>query len=88
MFKCNLQVKLSGKMEHFFMTRIDSALIAFCYGEREIRLWDLENEDSAVLPLSLDKNYDMTDRIMCLSFSQKKGCQLFAFSEEFFCFCK
>uniref|UniRef100_A0A915CSH0 Anaphase-promoting complex subunit 4-like WD40 domain-containing protein n=1 Tax=Ditylenchus dipsaci TaxID=166011 RepID=A0A915CSH0_9BILA len=65
-------VKLSGRPDCFSMIRIDAGLIVLCYGEREIRVWDLQNEDSAILTLSTEKGYDTNDQIVCLSYSSKK----------------
>ncbi|KAI1719975.1 intraflagellar transport protein [Ditylenchus destructor] len=67
-----VKVKLSGKHEHFSMIGIDYEIIAICYGEREIRVWDLENEDNAAFGLSTDKGYDTNEQIICLSYSSKK----------------
>lgn len=35
------------------MIGIDVKMLAICYGEREIRVWDLENEDNAAFRFDL-----------------------------------
>lgn len=55
------------------MLRIDSDVIAICYGEKEIRIWDLKNQDSGVFRLNEEKGFDSTEIIHCLTYSPKKG---------------
>ncbi|KAI6184371.1 hypothetical protein M3Y97_00588900 [Aphelenchoides bicaudatus] len=67
-----IKVKLSGKREHFKILQVDVDTVAFCYGDREIRIWDLQKEDSAVFRLAQDKGYTTTEQICHLSHSPKK----------------
>lgn len=68
-------MKLNGKPENFSMLRIDSSTIAICYGEKDIRVWDLKNQDSSILRLTQEKGFDSNEIIHCLSYSSKKGKQ-------------
>ena len=67
------QVKLSGRGDCFSMLRVDQSVVALCYGEREMRVWDLEGEDSAIFRLNSEKGYDSAERVLGLSYSSKKG---------------
>uniref|UniRef100_A0A914DW40 Anaphase-promoting complex subunit 4-like WD40 domain-containing protein n=1 Tax=Acrobeloides nanus TaxID=290746 RepID=A0A914DW40_9BILA len=69
-----IRVKLTGKREQFSMIQIDSDTIALCYGERDIRIWDLKNEDNALFRLTSEKGYGSTENVICLSYSPKKDC--------------
>ena len=44
-----------------------------CYGEREIRIWDLKGGDNALFRLNPEKGYDNKDDIICMSYSAKKS---------------
>ncbi|KAI6178923.1 hypothetical protein M3Y98_00554400 [Aphelenchoides besseyi] len=67
-----IKVKLSGKPECFQVIQIDSNIVAICYGEREIRIWDLQKEDSAVFRLTQERGYNGNEQICLLSHSTKK----------------
>ncbi|KAI6196728.1 Intraflagellar transport protein [Aphelenchoides besseyi] len=67
-----IKVKLSGKPEYFQVIQIDNDIVAICYGEREIRIWDLQKEDSAVFRLTQERGYNGNEQICSLSHSTKK----------------
>uniref|UniRef100_A0A914H1B1 Intraflagellar transport protein 140 n=1 Tax=Globodera rostochiensis TaxID=31243 RepID=A0A914H1B1_GLORO len=68
-----IKVKLGATSKHFQMLRVDAHTVAFCYGDREIRVWDLETEDSAILRLSAEKGFEHSDeQMLMLSYSSKK----------------
>ena len=68
------EVKLGAQSKHFQMLRVDARTVAFGYGEREIRIWDLEAEDSAILRLSADRGYEASDeQVLMLGYNPKKG---------------
>ncbi|KAL3079084.1 hypothetical protein niasHS_014866 [Heterodera schachtii] len=71
--KDRIKVKLGAVSKHFQMIRVDTHTVAFCYGDREIRIWDLETEDSAILRLSAEKGYENSDeQVTLLSYAPKK----------------
>uniref|UniRef100_A0A914YAN2 Uncharacterized protein n=1 Tax=Panagrolaimus superbus TaxID=310955 RepID=A0A914YAN2_9BILA len=67
------RVKLTGKKNHFNLLLIENSTVAMCYGEREIRIWDLKGGDNALFRLNSEKGYDNKDDIVCLSYSAKKN---------------
>ncbi|KAK0394620.1 hypothetical protein QR680_000840 [Steinernema hermaphroditum] len=69
-----LRVKLSGKGVYFEAVDVGDGLIAMSYGEKEIRLWDLVNEDNAIVKLLPEKGFDQGDFITTLSYSPRKDC--------------
>lgn len=68
-----IRIKLAGKKEYFKILLIDEETIGICYGEREIRIWDLSTNDNALFRLQNDKGYSEKDFIICLSFSPRKS---------------
>lgn len=74
-------MKLGAQSKHFQMLRIDTKTVAFGYGEREIRIWDLEAEDSAILRLSTERGYEGSDeQVLMLNYSSKKGKTMIKFA--------
>jgi hypothetical protein len=55
------------------MVQVENHVIALCYGEGEIRIWDLEAEDSAMFRLNKEKGYDPAERVVSVTYSTKKG---------------
>lgn len=68
-----IRIKLAGKKEHYKMIFLDDQVIAVCYGEREMRIWDLKTNDNSLFRLQNEKGYSDNDLIICLSFSAKKS---------------
>ncbi|TKR66752.1 hypothetical protein L596_022998 [Steinernema carpocapsae] len=69
-----LRVKLGGKGAFFQAVDVDDGLIAMSYGEKEIRVWDLLNEDNAIVKLSPEKGFEPTDFVTTISYSPRKEC--------------
>nr|CAD2162670.1 unnamed protein product [Meloidogyne enterolobii] len=68
-----IKVKLAAKSKYFQMIRVGFGTVAFAYGDREIRIWDLEAEDSAILRLRADRGYEASDeQVLMLSYLPKK----------------
>uniref|UniRef100_A0A1I8C224 WD_REPEATS_REGION domain-containing protein n=1 Tax=Meloidogyne hapla TaxID=6305 RepID=A0A1I8C224_MELHA len=68
-----IKVKLAAKSKYFQMIRVGFGTVAFAYGDREIRVWDLEAEDSAILRLRSDRGYEASDeQVLILSYLPKK----------------
>uniref|UniRef100_A0A0N4ZH95 ANAPC4_WD40 domain-containing protein n=1 Tax=Parastrongyloides trichosuri TaxID=131310 RepID=A0A0N4ZH95_PARTI len=76
LFKEKLKVKLTGKKGSLKMIRLIKGVIAISFGEGEIRIWDVINEDSALFKLSKDKGYDTNESIIDMIFNLKKECLL------------
>ena len=65
---------MAAKSKYFQMIRVGFGTVAFAYGDREIRIWDLEAEDSAILRLRADRGYEASDeQVLMLSYLPKKG---------------
>ncbi|CAD5216485.1 unnamed protein product [Bursaphelenchus xylophilus] len=72
--KDKIKVKLSGRREFFDAIQVDSDTVAICYGDREIRIWNLQSEDSAVYRIDQEKGYQGTENVVSLSYCNKKNC--------------
>uniref|UniRef100_A0AC35UC71 ANAPC4_WD40 domain-containing protein n=1 Tax=Rhabditophanes sp. KR3021 TaxID=114890 RepID=A0AC35UC71_9BILA len=70
-FTEKLRVKMSGKKNIFKMIKLMKGSLAFCYGDREIRVWDL-TEDSAIFKLIPEKGYEFDEAIIDMVYNQRK----------------
>uniref|UniRef100_A0A0N5BFM1 ANAPC4_WD40 domain-containing protein n=1 Tax=Strongyloides papillosus TaxID=174720 RepID=A0A0N5BFM1_STREA len=73
-FKEKLKVKITGKKDGLNMIKLTKGVIAISFGEGEVRIWDVVNEDSALFRLSKDKGYDANEKIIDMTFNIKKEC--------------
>ncbi|VDN26660.1 unnamed protein product [Gongylonema pulchrum] len=56
------------------MIAMESGVLAMCNGEKDIRIWDLNNEEHGSISLRTAKGYSSAETITCISYSNIKGC--------------
>uniref|UniRef100_F1LEK2 Intraflagellar transport protein 140 n=1 Tax=Ascaris suum TaxID=6253 RepID=F1LEK2_ASCSU len=69
-----IRVKLNGKWPNFQIIMTEEGIVAMCSAEKDVRLWDLNREDSGVISLQTSKGFSAGDTVTCLSYSPRKGC--------------
>ncbi|CAP39631.1 Protein CBR-CHE-11 [Caenorhabditis briggsae] len=72
--KCaeKVKVKLGGTADKYYM-ELNDGLLVMCYGEKEIRVWDLIREDNGTIALDVSKGFQPDETINVVTVNGKRG---------------
>lgn len=67
-----VKVKLGGKSEKYSL-ELDDGILVMCYGEKEIRVWDLIKEENGTIALDVNKGFQPDETINVVTVNGKRG---------------
>ncbi|CAD6192417.1 unnamed protein product [Caenorhabditis auriculariae] len=67
-----VKVKLGGKASNYKL-ELNESMLVMCWNERDMRVWDLMQEENGTVSLETSKGFDQNDIIQCVTVNAKKG---------------
>lgn len=67
-----VKVKLGGNPERYSMEMNDGMLV-MCYGEKEVRAWDLVHEENVTISLETNKGFQQAETVNVVTVNGKRG---------------